>query len=401
MPSLTALSAIVVSTPLLAGCLLLLSWLQHPRQAALAIWGSGFLTASAAAALIVVARGVIPEFWSVIVGNALFAAMYGIFWSGARKFEGRAVSISLASLGILAWLLASSIGPVYARPEFRAAVMAVIGICYTLLAVRELWLGRDDGTWRWPIMTLLLVHAAMIPLRVPIAGAWKHPDVTNVDLLTFTIFEAAFVSICCAYLFCSLVKDRIAAGFRRASVVDALTGVANRRGFFERGDRLLARARFDNQPIALITFDLDRFKGINDRYGHSAGDDILIAFCRLAEAQMRPNDLFARIGGEEFAALVPNTSLRDALRLAERLRVAFEATSHTIEQSTIRTTVSAGVALLSGAAPDLAALLSAGDQALYRAKQAGRNRVEVSSPILECDPDSRSKENHLSSRSAA
>ncbi len=391
----------VVFTPVLAGCLLLLSWLQHPRQSALAIWGFGFFTASAAAALIVVARGIIPDFWSIIVGNALFAATYGILWSGARKFEGKAVSIPLASVGILAWLVASTIGPIYAAPEFRASAMALIGICYTLLAVRELWLGRGDGTWRWPVITLLLVHAALIPLRVPIAGAWKHPDATNIDLLTFTIFEAAFVSISGAYLLCSLVKDRIAAGFRRASLVDALTGVTNRRGFFERGDRLLAQARFDNQPIALITFDLDRFKGINDRYGHSAGDDILIAFCRLAEAQMRPNDLFARIGGEEFAALIPNTTLRDALRLAECLRAAFEATSHTMEQSTIRTTVSAGVALLSGAVPDLTTLLSAGDQALYRAKQAGRNRIEVSPPILECDPYGRCNKKFVADRSAA
>jgi hypothetical protein len=78
--------------------------------------------------------------------------------------------------------------------------MAAIGICYTLLAVLELWRSRGDGAWRWPIMLLLLGHAASIPIHIPVAGAWKHPDPADVDLLTFMIFEAAFVSICAAYL---------------------------------------------------------------------------------------------------------------------------------------------------------------------------------------------------------
>ena len=146
--------------------------------------------------------------------------------------------------------------------------MAAIGIGYTLLAVRELWLGRGDGVWRWPIMVLLLGHAASIPIHIPIAGAWKHPDPADVDLLTFMIFEAAFVSICGAYLFGGLVKDRIAASYRHASLTDPLTGVTNRRGFFQMGERLLMRTRFARQPSALLMFDLDQFKSINDRYGH-------------------------------------------------------------------------------------------------------------------------------------
>ena len=86
MPSHSTLLAITVFTPALAGCLLLLSWLQHRRVSALALWGSGFVTASVATTLIIVLRGTISDFWSIIVGNALLAAAYGILWSGARKF---------------------------------------------------------------------------------------------------------------------------------------------------------------------------------------------------------------------------------------------------------------------------------------------------------------------------
>jgi GGDEF domain-containing protein len=275
VPSHSTLLAITVFTPALAGCLLLLSWLQHRNMTALALWGSGFITASVATTLIVIARGTIPDFWSIIVGNALLAAAYGILWCGARKFEGQEVSILPALAGVVLWIVACSISPIYARAEARATVMAVIGICYTLLAILELWRGRGDGAWRWPIMLLLLGHAAAIPIQIPLAGAWAHPDPADVDLLTFTIFETAFVCICAAYLFGGLAKDRIAASYRHASLIDPLTGVPNRRSFLQTGERLLIRARFARQPVALLMFDLDRFKSINDRYGHHTGDEVL------------------------------------------------------------------------------------------------------------------------------
>ena len=375
------LSAITVFTPALAGCLLLLSWLQHRKVTALALWGSGFITASVATTLIIVLRGTIPDFWSIIVGNALLAAAYGILWCGARKLDGKNVSILFALMGVVFWPIACSIGPIYSRPEARAMVMAAIGIVYTLLVVFELWRGRGDQVWRWPIMVLLLAHAAAIPIHIPLAGAWTDPDPSDpsdLDLLTFAVFEGAFVCICAAYLFGGLAKDRIAARYRRVSLTDPLTGAANRRGFFERGERLLMRARFARQPAALIMFDLDRFKSINDRYGHHAGDEMLASFCRLATSHFRPNDLFGRIGGEEFASLLPDTGQDQAIWLAERVRRAFEASSYSIGQHAIRSTVSVGVAISDDERSDLYALLGAADQALYRAKALGRNRVEPS-----------------------
>jgi len=375
------LLAITVFTPALAGCLLLLSWLQHRRVSALALWGSGFIIASVATTLIIVLRGTIPNFWSIIVGNALLSAAYGILWSGARKFEAKNVPIVLAVIGVLLWIVACSIGPIYARPEARATVMAAIGIAFTLLIVFELWRGRGDQVWRWPIMVLLLAHAAAIPIHIPLAGALTHPDPSDpsdLDLLTFVVFEGAFVCICAAYLFGGLAKDRIAARYRRDSLTDPLTGVANRRGFFEMGERLLARAAFARQPTAVIMFDLDRFKRINDRYGHDTGDEVITVFCRLARSLLRSNDLFGRIGGEEFACLLPTTERLDALRLAERVRAAFEAAYHTIGEDRLRTTVSAGVAIADNSNFDLDTLLKHADRALSHAKRAGRNCVQQS-----------------------
>jgi diguanylate cyclase (GGDEF)-like protein len=380
VPDHATLLTITVFTPALSGCLLLFSWLQHRRVVALALWGSGFIAAAIATTLIIVCRGAIADFWSIVVGNALLATSYGVLWCGSRKFDNRSVSVLLALIGVALWLVACSIGPIYHRQEARAIVMAIIGVAYTLLMAFELWRGRGDQAWRWPIIALLLAHAAAIPVHIPLVGALAHPDPSepsDLDLLTFAVFESAFVCISTAYLFGGLAKDRIAASFRRASLTDPLTGVTNRRGFFEIGERLLTRARFGNQPLVLVMFDLDQFKRINDQFGHAIGDKVLVAFCRLASAQLRPYDLFARIGGEEFVTLLPY-SASDAICLAERVRNAFEIASYAVEEQTIRLTVSVGIASLSKDMTDLDELLKTADMALYRAKAAGRNRVEVS-----------------------
>jgi diguanylate cyclase (GGDEF)-like protein len=376
--NLPTLLVVTVFISGLAGCLLLLSWLQHRKIFAFALWGSAFVIAAIATLLIVIARNTVPDFWSIVIGNAILAAAYGLIWSGARNFEGKRVSIVLTLAGSLIWLIACSIGPIYAVPEARATVMAAIAIVYALLTVRELWRGRGDGLWRWPIILLLLGHAAAVPVRIPLVGSLVGHRPVHPELLIFALFEALFLCICAAYLFASLVKDRIAARHQNVSLIDPLTGVANRRGFLQAGEQLMTRIRFTNRPAALLAFDLDRFKGINDKFGHPTGDTVLVSFCRLATSQLRPTDLFGRMGGEEFASLLPDTTWQDALQLAERLRAAFEATCHMVAEQPFTATVSVGVAASNDASFDLAALLVTADQALYRAKASGRNRVELS-----------------------
>jgi diguanylate cyclase (GGDEF)-like protein len=375
--NLSTLLAITVFTSGLVGCLLLLSWLQHRRIFALALWGSAFIIAAIATTLIT-ARGAIPDVWSIVIGNAILATASGIIWSGVRNFEGKRVSVVLTLAGALIWLAACAIGPIYKLSEARATVMAAITIIYTLLAVLELWRGRGEEMSRWPIMLLLLGHAAAIPVRIPLVGSLTGHHPLHVGLLAFAFFETLFLCICAAYLLVGLVKDRIAARYQRAALIDPLTGVANRRGFLQAAERVVVRIRFTGRPAALLLFDLDRFKNINDKFGHGAGDAVLTAFCQLATSLLRPTDLFGRIGGEEFAILLPDTARQDALLLAERLRAAFEATAHKVAERTLTATVSVGVAISDAASSDLAALLDVADQALYRAKALGRNRVELS-----------------------
>jgi diguanylate cyclase (GGDEF)-like protein len=160
---------------------------------------------------------------------------------------------------------------------------------------------------------------------------------------------------------------------RLAAETDLLTGVPNRRAFFDRGNPLLEHFIAERQPAALLLFDLDRFKDINDTAGHQAGDQVLRAFCDLVGTSVRPGDLFGRLGGEEFAYLMANVSVTQALQTAERLRLQFAALQ--FADLAITPTVSVGVAMASEAGRNLSALLALADRALYRAKADGRNRV--------------------------
>jgi len=161
----------------------------------------------------------------------------------------------------------------------------------------------------------------------------------------------------------------------RLASTDALTGCANRRHFMEQLDMELSRIRRYANPGALLMMDLDHFKLVNDTYGHPAGDAVLVAFVQAVQSSLRKMDMLGRLGGEEFAVLLPETSLEAAGRLAERLRAKVEALSVEFQDHAIRVTVSIGVAALRNDSTAVDEVLSQGDAALYRAKESGRNRV--------------------------
>jgi diguanylate cyclase (GGDEF)-like protein len=376
MPSdLSTLLDIIAFTSAIAGCLLLVSWLQHRETSALAYWGASFLMMALSTALFA-ERGVISDLWSIVAANGILALGHGLLWSGTRSFEGRPISVIGTIAGVLIWLAACTLDGVYTHPWARASVMTAILSAYLLLAAYELWSARGESlTSRWPIIGLLVAHAVLMPLRIPLAGTLGAHQPSHVELFAFVAFEAIFISICVAYLLGSVVSERTVQHFKRASLSDPLTGLANRRAFLDEAPRVIRRARYARQPVSLLLFDLDRFKQINDAFGHQAGDQVLASFSRIATSLLRPGDLFARIGGEEFACLLSNTPQQGALSLAERVRGACEAATHDFPKP-FAATVSVGVATMRSAAGNVDTLLAAADRALYRAKAQGRNRVE-------------------------
>jgi diguanylate cyclase (GGDEF)-like protein len=164
---------------------------------------------------------------------------------------------------------------------------------------------------------------------------------------------------------------------REQAMTDALTGVTNRRSFYEAINSELARVlRFDSSA-SLLMLDLDHFKQVNDRFGHAGGDEVLRHFCHLAQQRLRSSDLLGRLGGEEFAILLPGTDLAGAARFAEELCSLVAATPGRCGKQIIPFTVSIGVTSLRPGDENCDASFARADQALYRAKEHGRNRVEV------------------------
>ena len=174
------------------------------------------------------------------------------------------------------------------------------------------------------------------------------------------------------------VGDKAPAGerARHAALRDYLTGLGNRRAFFEGAELELERRVRAPRPTSMIMIDADHFKAINDQHGHASGDAVLRHLAASLNHTFREVDVVARVGGEEFAVLLPSTTLAGAAAVAERLRLLIAAATVNVDGAAIHYTVSAGVAAVDDDATSLEALMKRADQALYAAKAAGRNRVE-------------------------
>jgi diguanylate cyclase (GGDEF)-like protein len=378
LPTLAVITVFVCAT---AGALMLLSWAQNRSTPALALWGGAYFLAVGGAILIASHRP-----WtgsaSTCSANALICLAYAGFWGGARSFEGRNVPIVGMATGAVIWIAACQFGTFADDPAARLMLLSFIQAVYILLAAIEVRYARDpELISRWPTFALALLHTAFLLARIPLAPALLSATAETSPhgpLVLVFAFEALFVFFSVAVLRIAMSKERAELAQRKAALTDPLTGVANRRAFFDVGIPLLERTIADRRNAALLLFDLDRFKQLNDTAGHQMGDDVLKYFSDLVAAALRPEDLFGRLGGEEFAALLANVSVAEALHVAERLRRDFEAMS--LPGLAGGSTVSIGVAMTSETRRTLNALLATADRALYRAKAEGRNRV-ASAPL--------------------
>lgn len=175
------------------------------------------------------------------------------------------------------------------------------------------------------------------------------------------------------------VTERKSTGdeIRRLLITDQLTGVSNRARFFELAEAEFARWKRFRQPLSALMVDIDHFKRVNDTYGHAAGDEVLKQVAISLQTGLRSIDVIGRLGGEEFAILLPSIDLQGAEMVADRLRRAVAGLSPVADGTAIPVTVSLGVAEIAGDAREFDSLLKAADAALYGAKQGGRNKVVV------------------------
>ncbi len=182
-----------------------------------------------------------------------------------------------------------------------------------------------------------------------------------------------------------MVASDLSERMKALAVMDTLTGLYNRRGFSQQAEQAFSMARRTGRPVSIIMTDIDHFKRINDRYGHAVGDEALQHYAALLTQERRAEDIVARMGGEEFAIVLPNADLFQAVKVAERIRTNVAAKPLDMGGHEIPMTSSFGVASLSDSDDDVHTILIRADKALYRSKDEGRNRVDIeSSKQLEC-----------------
>jgi diguanylate cyclase (GGDEF)-like protein len=347
---------------------------------ALKWWGTAYLLGAASVALWTVGGSKLGQPLSLALNAVGFVAC-GMVWNASRVFHGRKPNLPGLVLGAIAWVAA-----VLTLPPDDAALRLTIGAAivaiYAALTAGQLWNERRRSMQkRWPTIIVPVLHGAVLMLPILLGDLLRPHDATFYSSVWVTAFsiELVLYAIGTVFVIFMLVSERAVTVHKTAASVDPLTGMFNRRGFAEACSRVIEREAKAGRPVTVMICDIDHFKSINDRFGHPAGDEVLKLFATVVINNVRISDLSGRVGGEEFAALLP-CSLEEGVIAAERVREAFETSGITCEEGAVDTTVSIGVAG-GPAGTELEVLLAAADTALYQAKRSGRNRVEAAEEL--------------------
>ncbi|WP_349572865.1 GGDEF domain-containing protein [Azotobacter salinestris] len=366
----------VVYVLVLLGLLMLHAWWRSDRESTLG-YMAGTLLVAAAGMLLGSLRGIGIDTLSIVLGNMLLQLSGGLGWTASRVFAGRPACRPGIMAGALLWGLLCLWPLFLASLPLRVAVSNLLVILYTGLGAWELWRARAVLTVSIaPALVLLVLHCAFYSLRLLLdrgESIGQHWSESGASFMAWLVLEAFLFANGIAFVIHAMVRERAEQRYRTVAYRDPLTDIGNRRAFTAGSESLLARCADEGRPAALLLCDLDHFKRLNDTHGHAAGDAALIAFGRLLALSIRQQDVCGRIGGEEFACLLPGADETVALQVAERLRLAC---SELLLESGARISVSIGIASTEQAGYDLSRLLALGDQALYRAKANGRNRIE-------------------------
>jgi diguanylate cyclase (GGDEF)-like protein len=359
-----------------AGLVLLVAWYQDRKTSALALWGFADLGTAFGILSLMFGSLLHQPMWPVL-GSVALAYMPGLIWKAARALDAQPAPLGIALLGGGVVTLAAIIP---ATRHIAWLLSFVAATTYLFAAAGTLWLGRKQKlAARWPIIILTGVHATVLAVGTysTFSGALGQGKVPSLlSLFGIIHFENIVFSLGTAAFILAFVKEHSEAASKMAARIDPLTGIANRTSFMESAERVIERCRREGLPVSVMMCDLDRFKAINDTYGHAVGDAVIRKFCEVVTALLRPNDVFGRMGGEEFAVVLPRSSIEAALARADRIQACFAENCRFIEGHQVAATVSCGLAASVNAEETLLPLLELSDVALYRAKAEGRNRVK-------------------------
>lgn len=313
----------------------------------------------------------------------LLFAGYGLVWESLRRFDGKP-TVGRPLLWAVALFAVAFFGVVAlgAKLHHRAALVGGALAVFAMLSAVELGRSRDgeQSRSRLAMSGVFVVMATMLAMRALLTLV--QPDILADDyfdpLRGLVPMTNSIAVVCLSIGLLMMANERISSRHRKLALTDELTGLPNRRSFLERADRLAQRALRDGSPASILMMDLDHFSRINETFGHPGGDEALASFAALLLQSLRADDTVGRYGGEEFCALLLGVECRQAAAIADGIRKRLASRPIVIRGTPHPITVSIGVAPV--VAADIEAALSRADEALYRAKAEGRNRVVAVAP---------------------
>ncbi|ANN72097.1 sensor domain-containing diguanylate cyclase [Bordetella bronchialis] len=353
---------------------------SNPRRShSLRILAAGYAMLAVGCATVLV-RGSLPGIWGPAASNLGILAGYLLILAGVASLNGRGYGAFSAAL-LMGMALAWIAGGVASQAVMWNYLSALPIAAVSGMTAWEMW--RCDAMRslqsRRLVVAVTGIHAALyagraffLPWLVQAYGQGMQALASQV-----TMYEGVLYSVVLPMTLLKLIREEAHGQLLRESQTDYLTRLGNRRWFFEEGGRLMdGGAR--HGPVAILAFDLDHFKAINDLYGHQTGDEVLKSFADIARGVIGPECILSRIGGEEFAALLTGKEARRARALGETIAQRFARTvSDRADSLGVPATVSIGLAQFDDVLPELADGLAAADRALYRAKSLGGNRLEL------------------------
>lgn len=331
-------------------------------------------------------RGVVPDFYSVLLGNLLCLGSVLLSFEGSRKFLGlderRRFSLTILILQTL-----SLVYFIYVNDSLNGRIVtssAFLAMVSGYAAVSFLRNNSQITSVHKFAAVVNALFSLIVVTRLSYTYFFAHIEQFYTPDWAQSLFHLAFLvfAIVWTFVYMILNNERLRDDLQTAqrelekiAATDFLTGINNNRHFYEIGENEIQRAKRFLYPVSVIMFDLDLFKQVNDTYGHATGDIVLVKVIETCRKKLRAIDVFGRLGGEEFAILLPHTDLEGGKTAAEHLRAAIEQTEIEIApQKTVKITASFGITQLKTSDMKIQIVLNRADTALYEAKRAGRNR---------------------------
>lgn len=338
--------------------------------------------------LLLILRGQISDFWSILIANLFLYASYLLLFEGIRRFRGKTGILWTTYIFFLV-MLVSYVYFTFIHPDLKAR-MAILSVLYGITFFQSSMelahhVPKELRLTHWFTSNMFFIYGFasffrfILVIKGPIVTDFFEPDLLML-IVTFLIPIPVVIVWSFGLVIMNAERlehelNNVHAELTRLAMNDSLTGIYNNRYFFEIGKTEVIQAQRYQHPLAIIIYDIDYFKQINDTFGHLTGDLVLVSLVATTQKCLREADILGRLGGDEFGLILPQTDIKQAGMVAERLRQMIESSELSVKEGTVRFTVSIGVSEVHLAEEGIEQAIKRADDAMYEAKRGNRNMV--------------------------